>query len=332
MTTVILSPDDCTRLLRPAEVIQALESAHVDLFAGRALQPLPAAMRDPADTSPSAAAVVPMTATAGHLDRTVVKLLVDAPDNRDRGLPAQRSTVALFSTLDASCLAVADGRVLTRIRTAAATVLATRELARPDARVLGLVGAGALAVEHVRLHAELLGFTDVVVWSRSPASRERFVREVPPQVRVEGVGDVHEVFDRADVVCTLTPSPQPVVTRKVLRPGLHLAAVGSPPRPEFSELDPDVFEDVDLVVVDDPGVAIHESGNVRNALAAGTLRTSELVPLGAVLAGAAPGRRRDGDVTLFNSVGIGLQDLAVLDLLHRRALEEGVGQAVSLRD
>lgn len=121
------------------------------------------------------------------------------------------------------------------------------------------------------------------------------------------------------------------MTRKLLRPGLHLSAVGSPPRPEFSELDPDVFEDTDRVVVDDVPVALGESGNVRNALAAGTLRQHEITSLGAVLAGSAAGRVRESDVTLFNSVGLGIQDLAVLDLLHRRAVEAGGAERVRLR-
>lgn len=338
MNTVILGDQDCSRLLAGDgvldRVVAAVERVHVELARGGAVQPLPLASRDPHDPATDAPAVVPMTAFAPYLGRSVVKLLADTPANRALGRPAQRSTIALYDASDAACLALADGRSITRVRTAAVSALATQALARPTT-TLGLVGAGPLAVEHVRTHHHLLGVDRVVVWSRTETSRERFTRDVRaccPEVAVTTVTEVHEVFDSADVVCTLTPADRPLVSRKLLRPGMHVTALGSPPRPEYAELDPDVFDDVDRVVVDDPSIARHEAGNIRAGLAAGTLRESELVAFGDVLAGTTPGRRRDGDVTLFNSVGIGAQDLAVLDLLQREAVARGVGERVQLRD
>lgn len=342
MSTVVLRDRDCARMLAADGAVErvaaALTRVHTELARGGAGQPLPAPGRDPHDRRAQAPAVVPMVGHAPYLQRSAVKLLADAPANRVLGRPAQRSTITLYDSTDAACLAVADGRAITRVRTAVVTALATRALARPG-RVLGLVGAGPLAVEHVRAHRDLTGVREVVVWSRSAASRARFADDVAglvaglgDAVRVTAVTEVHEVFEAADVVCTLTPAEVPLVSRKLLRPGMHVTALGSPPRPEFSELDPDVFEDVDRVVVDDVDVARHESGNVRGALAAGTLRVGELVTLGAVLAGDVPGRRRDSDVTLFNSVGLGVQDLAVLDLLHREAVADGTGERVALRD
>lgn len=333
MATLILQADDCRRFLRAGDLVDVLGRAHVELATGGAVQPAPVPMRDPRDGTPDARALVPMAAHAPYLGRTLVKLLADAPAERAAGRPAQRSTVALFAD-DAECLALVDGAVITRMRTAAVSVLATRALARPAPRVLGLLGAGPLAVEHAVAHHEVLGVEEVVVWSRSERSREGFVDAVAARaggLRVTAVEEVYQAVEEADVVCTLTPSERPLVTRKLLRPGLHLSAVGSPPRPEFSELDPDVFEDTDRVVVDDVPVALGESGNVRNALAAGTLRQHEITSLGAVLAGSAAGRVRESDVTLFNSVGLGIQDLAVLDLLHRRAVEAGGAERVRLR-
>ncbi|WP_380156137.1 ornithine cyclodeaminase family protein [Kineococcus sp. R86509] len=334
MTTRILQADDCERLLRRADAVDALERAHTQLARGGAVQPRPLAMRDPHDSAADAPALVPMTALAPYLGRGLVKMLADAPANRALGRAAQRSTAALFATDDAECLALIDGAVLTRMRTAAVSVLATRVLARLDSEVLGLVGAGPLAVEHAVAHHEVLGIKEVVVWSRSQHSLDTFRDAVTARaggLRVTGVEEVYQVFETADVVCTLTPSESPLVTAKLLRPGLHLSAVGSPPRPEYSELDPDVFEDIDRVVVDDHAVARGESGNIRNGLAAGTLGDHEITSLGEVLAGSAAGRARDSDVTFFNSVGLGLQDLAVLDLLHREAVAADAGQQVSLR-
>lgn len=339
MGTLILTPEQCEALLRPAEVVACLERAHRALATGGATQPAPVAIRAAGDLGPharpDAPAWIPMAAHASYLGVVAVKLLADAPANRALGVPAQRSTVALFDAATAECLALVDGRVLTRVRTAAATALASRTLAPRGSRVLGLVGAGALAVEHVRAHAAIGDLDGVVVWSRTASSRDRFRAQVealdvaaPP---VKAANDVAEVFASADVVCTLTPADVPLVSAGLLRPGLHLNAVGSPPRPAYRELEPSVLARADVIAVDDVTVAAHESGNVVAALAAGALGVVDLVPLGAVLAGIAPGRTSPEQVTVFNSVGIGLQDLATMHLLHARALELGIGDLVALR-
>ncbi|MFN8075572.1 MAG: hypothetical protein U0Q15_09150 [Kineosporiaceae bacterium] len=339
MGTLILTPEQCEALLRPAEVVACLERAHRELATGGATQPAPVPIRAAGDLGPharpDAPAWIPMGAHAAYLGVVAVKLLADAPANRALGVPAQRSTAALFDAATAECLALVDGRVLTRVRTAAATALATRTLAVPGPRVLGLLGAGALAVEHVRAHAATGDLDGVVVWSRTASSRERLRAAVealdvavPP---VKAVDDVAEVFATCDVVCTLTPAEVPLVSADLLRPGLHVNAVGSPPRPAYRELEPSVLARADVLAVDDVAVAAHESGNVVTALAAGAIGVEDLVPLGAVLAGTSPGRTSPEQVSVFNSVGIGLQDLAAMHLLHARALERGVGEVVTLR-
>lgn len=338
MGTLILTPEQCEALLRPAEVVACLERAHRELALGGATQPAPVPIHAAAhatQASPDAPAWIPMAAHAAYLGVVAVKLLADAPANRALGVPAQRSTVALYDAATAECLALVDGRVLTRVRTAAATALATRTLAAPGVRVLGLIGAGALAVEHVRAHAATSELDGVVVWSRTPSSRDRLRAAVEaldvPAPPVKAAESVEEVFASADVVCTLTPAEVPLVSAAMLRPGQHVNAVGSPPRPAFRELEPSALARADVVAVDDVAVAAHESGNVVTALAAGALGRDELVPLGAVLAGLAPGRTAAQQVTVFNSVGIGLQDLAAMHLLHARAVELGVGDVVQLR-
>jgi len=195
--------------------------------------------------------------------------------------------------------------------------------------VLGLIGAGALATEHVHAFTAVLGVTDVLVWSRSEASARRLDGEVDADVRI--APSVEAVLAGADVVCTLTPAEVPLVTAGMLHPGLHVNAVGSPPRPGYSELEPGALAGAARVVVDHRPVALRESGNVREAVRRGVVAESDLVELGDVLAGTVVGRGRPEDVTVFNSVGIGLQDLAALELLHRRAVAEGVGDVVDLR-
>ena len=331
MSTLVLGPQDCETLLRHSDLVDVLAEAHRQLSTGGAVQPAPTTMRDPTDAEPDAPAMVAMTTFAPYLGLVGVKLLVDAPRNRDQGRPAQRSTITAYSADTGECLAVVDGRVVTRVRTAAATALATRTLARPDAGVLGLLGAGNLALEHVRALATVRDLRRVLVWSRTRESSERVAAQVNDLgLDAAALPTARDVVEAADVVCTLTPAVAPFVDAAWLRPGTHLNAVGSPPRPSFSEVGPDVFARADVAVVDARAVALAESGNVRRAIEAGALATP-LVELGDVLAGTAPGRRSPDDVTVFSSVGIGLQDLATVAHLIGAAAASGRGTSFDLR-
>ncbi|WP_395244064.1 ornithine cyclodeaminase family protein [Agromyces sp. MMS24-K17] len=333
MATRTLTSGEVERLVDWDGLLDALERAHRGLATGLAVQPAPSPLRDPADRTVDGPAVVPMTSFAPALGLFAMKLLADAPRNRELGLPAQRSTVSVFSADTGECVGLVDGRSLTRIRTAAATALATRALARPDARVLALLGAGALAVEHAAAIARVLDLDAVPVWSRSPERAAQTVAALrdaglPARVAASAEAAVRD----ADVLCTLTPSAAPIVEPDWIRRGLHVNAVGSPPRPIYSELPPAVFAAADRVVVDSRAVALADSGNVRNALAAGAVAEGDLVELGEVLEGLVPGRTAPGDVTVFNSVGIGLQDLAAADHVLRRAAEAGAGTMVTIRE
>ena len=139
--TLFLSASDVDDLLSTKEVIDAVEEAHADLATGDAVQPPITTL----DAPGSDARFLPMTAISTRHDLAVVKFMADIPSNRERGLPAQRSMIMVNSASTGECIAVLDGRIPTRDRTAAASAVATRHLARPDSSVLGLVGAGQLA-------------------------------------------------------------------------------------------------------------------------------------------------------------------------------------------
>lgn len=333
MSTLTLTSDDVERLVDWQGLLDALERVHRGLAMGRAVQPVPHPLRDPDDTGIEPAAVVPMMSLDAENDLFAVKVLADAPRNREKGRPAQRSTISLYSAATGECLAIVDGRALTRIRTAAATTMATRALARPDSRTFSLLGSGALAVEHARALARAFPVESIRVWSRS----EENARAAVERLRTLGVpADPADSIERAlrgaDVVCTLTPSNAPILTADVVRPGLHINAVGSPPRPAFSEVAPGVFSLAAVVAVDSRDVGWCDSGNLRNAHTAGTLARDAVVEIGEVLEGVVPGRTDDAQVTIFNSVGIGLQDLAAVDHVRLRAVGAGAGTMVSIRE
>lgn len=322
--TLILTHSDIGALLDRDEVRKVVEMAFAGLATGDCHNPAPHAL-GLADEGTA----IPMVAATP--DRVVVKLLSDLPANRDRGLPVQRSTIMLTSAVTGECLAILDGRAITAIRTAAATAVATDHLADPSARVLGLVGAGNLAIEHARAIALIRDIDRIVVWTRSPATLTAFASAVESlSVTVEPAESPAAVLAAADIICTLTPAREPVVYGAWFRPGQHINAVGAPPRPDHREIDSNGMRRAHVVVDSHPTV-MAKSGAVLLAIAEGAITSDDVrVELGHVVAGGAPGRTAADQITMFESVGIGLLDLVTADLVVTRAWERGVGKSVDL--
>ncbi|ALJ20141.1 ornithine cyclodeaminase family protein [Microbacterium sp. No. 7] len=328
----VLTSADVEQLVDWDGLVAELERVHVGMARGHVVQPAPHALRDPRSSAPDAAAIVPMMSMDADRRLFAVKVLADAPANRTRGLPAQRSTVSLYDADTGACLAIVDGAALTRLRTAAMTLLATRALARPDARTLAVAGAGPLAVEHVRALTAGHRYDDVRLWSRSEDRARTAIAALDGAgIAARAVPRIDALTDGADVVCTLTPSARPILDVGQLADGVHVNAVGSPPRPAYTEVTPAVFARAHLVAVDALAVALADSGNVRNAVDAGSVAVEELVELGAILAGDARGRTGASQVTVFNSVGIGGQDLAAVVHVLDRARAVGAGTTIALR-
>ena len=327
--TLLLTRSDIDGLVSMADVIEVVELAHADMSQGKSFQPVPTALELPSGSG----LFLPMAALADRQGLAAVKFLADIPDNPERGLPIQRSVVVLLSHTTGECEAIIDGQILTRQRTAATSAVAARYLARGDSSVLGLVGAGKLAVEHVRALCEVLPIQRVLVWSRSEATIARFMKDVIERldsVEVEVLGSPRDVVARSDVVCTLTPAREPVVEGSWFVPGLHINAVGAPPRADHREIDSAGMARA-KVFVDSVATAIQKSGDVRIPLAEGVITEDHIRwELGDVIAGSSPGRTGNDDITLFNSVGIAIQDLALGSLLVERARVARVGIELDL--
>lgn len=323
---MLLSDSEMESLLDVPALIEAVEHVFRETALGRALVPAPGSLQLPGRTG----RFLPMTAVAEDPGLAVVKLLADLPDNVDRGLATQRSVIVLVDVHDGSCVAVLPGRVPTRERTAAASAVATRHLAGPRRRTLGLVGAGALATAHVRSHLSVMDLEEVIVWSRSAATRAGFVESCADlPVEIAEVAEPADVF-AADVVCTLTPSRTPIVRGEWLRPGQHLNVVGAPPRPDHREVD-DATVARSTVFVDSLPTALAKSGDVLLAIESGAVQCGDIAnELGDVIAGKITGRAAADEITLFDSVGLASQDLAIGALLVAAARRAGIGTELDL--
>ena len=312
-----------------AEVIEAVEAAHADMARGLASQPSPTSLH----LASSSAQFLAMPSLADRQGLAAVKLLADIPDNAAIQLPVQRSVLVLVSQSTGACAGIIHGQIPTRIRTAAASAVATRYLSRTESQILGLIGAGDLAVEHVRAIREVRDIGRVLVWSRQPSTVARFTQQVHqsfPEMVIESAASARDVVEGADIVCTLTPAKDPVVQGAWFKPGLHVNAVGAPPRADHREIDSMGMSRARLVL-DSIGTAMSEFGDVLLALADGAISQEHVgIELGDVIIGNSPGRRSQDDITLYNSVGLGIQDLAIGGLLLARAWQKGVGKQIDL--
>lgn len=328
--TLLLGASELESLVDRDATLEAVARAFAEIADGGAHQPAPTSMATPGDSG----RYILMAAASDATGLAGVKLLADVPDNAARNLPTQRSMIIVVDRADGAPVALLHGRVPTRVRTAAASAVATRALARDDSRTLGLLGAGALAREHVRQLSSVRPFERLVVWSRSAGTVARFAADLERDGDWTGdivaASDPRAVVEAADVVCTLTPSVEPILAGAWLRPGQHLNVVGARPRPDEREVDGAALAR-SSVWVDDRATAETKSGDLLLAVAEGALTLEDVVgTLGEVLTGRARGRSTADEITLFDSVGIGAQDVAVAAVLLEAANRRGVGTRVDL--
>ncbi len=250
-----------------------------------------------------------------------LKVVTVRPGNRDRGLPAIHAVILLMDAVTGAPAAVLDAEWLTALRTGAATGVATDLLARSDASVLAVVGAGAQAFEQARAVATVRPIEEVRVVSRGGASAERLALRLVSEGVVErarAVASSAHAIAGADIVVTATDSTVPVLDDVDITSGTHVNAVGSYRR-DMQELPLALMGRADLVVIDQLDAALAEAGEVTAALDAGVILRENLIELGALTTGARIGRTRPEEVTVFKSVGNAIQDLMVARLALDRA-------------
>ena len=246
-----------------------------------------------------------------------VKIVNVFPANAARGLPAVSGFYVLQSGRTGETLAAIDGTQLTLWRTAAASALAARHLARPDAQRLLVVGAGALAPYLSRAHASVRPLASVTVWNRSAVGARRLANAlVSAGLPAQASEDLEGAVAEADIVSCATLSTAPLIQGRRLRPGQHLDLVGA-----FSmsmrEADDDALRRARVFV--DTDAACSEGGDVAIALASGVLTRAEIVADLAALCRGAQGRRTPDEMTQFKSVGTTVEDLAAAILVWRRS-------------
>ena len=299
-----------------AELLDAVEAAYRDVAGGRDRSP----MRTRVELPDGDLLLMPGVRDGGS--GSSVKLVTVMAGNARRGLPTVQAVVVWFDAATGRPLALLDGEALTAMRTGAASGVATRLLARPDAETLAVFGAGGQAEWQIRAVLAARPIRRVVVYARSPEARVAFAARMAAATGVEtaAAGSAEDAVRDADVVCCATTSVAPVFEAGWLRPGAHVNGIGAF-RLGMVEMPPELFARATLVAVDSRTAVVAEAGDVVAAIEAGLVAEADLVEIGSVGADWLTERPAEA-VTVFKSVGLAIQDVAAAELIAGRLLRE----------
>ncbi|HSK14602.1 MAG TPA: ornithine cyclodeaminase family protein [Gaiellaceae bacterium] len=326
MSVLVLSERDLERLLPMEECVEVMAEALAALEHGDMSQPLRFVFRP--DDAEGLMGLMP-----AHRSRPEpafgLKAVCVFPGNAARGLDAHQGTVLLFDGETGELRAALNASAITAIRTAAVSAVATRLLAREDARELAVLGAGVQARSHLEAMAAARPFERARIWSPTRAHAEAVASEASTPFPVEAAASAEEAVREADVVCTTTTSREPVLRRAWLAPGTHVNAVGSSIA-TTRELDTETMAAASLFV-DRRESTLNEAGDFLFPRREGAIGPDHIrAELGELLTGRAEGRTSPDELTVFKSLGLAVEDLAAAEHVVRRAREEGAGTEVEL--
>jgi ornithine cyclodeaminase/alanine dehydrogenase-like protein (mu-crystallin family) len=312
MALLALSEQDIRAVLRIDDLIPALEAAFVEISSGVASVPPRVSA-----TSPDGMLLV----MPGYTGQTLAAKLVSVfPANHEVGLPSHHAVILAFDPKTGVPIALMDATYVTAVRTAAATAVATQILARRRVQTLAILGAGVQAAAHLTSLPHVRSFTRVLIASRTRSHAESLARDQPG---AEVVGSFEEAVAAADVICCCTDAAVPILRGEWLRRGAHVNSVGFGKGPELDESAvraARVFVESRAAYQPRPVGAYELQG----------LNPAEGTELGEVLSGERPGRRNDGEITIYKSTGHAAEDVTAARLAIEFARAKNVGTTIQL--
>lgn len=328
--TLILGRAEIARLMTPRDYLTAVEAGFAALAEGHAEAPAPLHVAAEGGGFHAKGARL---RTADGRDAVAVKVNGNFPGNPARhGLPTIQGAIVLSDARDGRVLALMDSIEVTLRRTAAATALAARFLARPDAHVLGVCGCGSQALAQVEAIGDVFRLHKILAFDADPAARQRLATQVRAALGIEAqaVDDIAAATRDSDIVVTCTTSDRPFLGRYLVGPGAFIAAVGAD-APHKSEIDPALMARATVVV--DSLDQCRAMGDLRHAIAAGAIAEDRaFASLADLVSGRGPGRRDAAEITLFDSTGLAVQDVAAALCVYDRARAASVGTSIALGD
>jgi thiomorpholine-carboxylate dehydrogenase len=297
---LFLNEEQVRQHLHLADLIPAMEKALIDFSTGKVTQPVRSVIK--VDPPGGFLGLMPALTPEG----LGLKAVTFYPSNAERGIPTHMATIFLVDPRTGTPLAIMDGRLITEMRTAAVSAVATKLLAAPDSRILAILGSGVQARSHLEALRLVRQFEEVRVWSPTKEHAKQFAEEIGGTAV-----SAEEAVRGADVVVTVTNSKTPVLKGSWLKPGCHVNAIGAC-RPDWRELDDEAM--ANIVFVDSREAALKESGDL-------ILSEAKIyAELGEALAGKIPSRA--GEITIFKSLGMAVEDITAAILVYRAVTEE----------
>jgi ornithine cyclodeaminase len=313
-----------------ADAIQAVKMAYIQLSDGQAVVPL----RTPVPVEKRSGVTLFMPAYLASSDALGAKIVSVFPRNAERGLPTIHAVVIVVDAETGQPVAIIDGTYLTALRTGAASGVATDVLARPEARVVAILGAGVQARTQLEAVCTVRAVEKVWVYDHAAGMAATYVEEMknrgqPIPADISVASSPAQAVGQADIICTATTSRTPVFDDADLKPGAHINGIGAYTH-EMQEIPAETVARA-RVVVDSRAASLAEAGDLIIPLQAGRITEDQIYgEIGEIAAGRIPGRQSTDQITFFKSVGLAVQDVAVADLVLRRAPELGLGMEVEL--
>lgn len=330
MRIKILTRDEVAQAVSMAEAIEMIRKAFVQLSAGKAEMPLRTQI--PVKKHKAVALFMPAYLTdSGALGAKIVSVF---PQNTRKNLPTIHAVVFVVDGETGRPLAVMDGTYLTALRTGAASGVATDILARKDARVAAIIGAGTQSHTQLEAVCTVRNIEKVWVYDIVPKIARDYVKAMktygsPIPADITVAKSPKQAVHEADIICTATTSFKPVFKDSDLKAGVHINGIGSY-TPEMHEI-PARTVVRSKVVVDSRQASLAEAGDLIISISGGLISDKHIYgEIGEVAVGKIAGRESDGEVTFFKSVGLAVQDIAVADLVLRRAEELDLGLDVDI--
>jgi len=249
------------------------------------------------------------------------------PQNPKKGLPSVMAVIILNDPKTGMPLALMDGTWITAMRTGAASAVATKYLARENAKTLGAVGAGFQAITQIAAISKVKKLKEIVVYDIREKALERLTKILAKEkIRIKK-GSIEEVCQK-DILVTATPSREPIVKKEWIKPGIHINAIGAD-APGKQELDPEILKKA-KIVVDCLEQATH-SGEINVPLKKGIINEKDIFgELGEIISGKKAGRENENEITIFDSTGLAIQDLYTATLVYKEAKRKKIGEKIKV--
>ncbi|HDR7611613.1 TPA: ornithine cyclodeaminase family protein [Bacillus mycoides] len=324
---LVISANEQRNLVNMNEVIEYAALALKEFSAERTITPIRGSL--PFANEQNTALIMPSVAEG--LGALGLKVVMVAPHNKEIGKKTINGIVMLSDFQTGEPLALLEGSYLTMIRTGALSGVATKHLARHNAKTLCIIGTGEQAKGIAEAVLAVRDIEKIILYNRTEEKAYAFAQYIQEKFNKPAYvySNANEAISEADIIVTTTNASTPVFT-ETLQKGVHINAVGSF-RPSMQELPSHAIANANKVVVESKEAALEETGDLQVPIKEGLFEASDIhAELGQIISGEKAGRENDEEITIFKSVGLAVVDIIVAKYLYEKAVERGVGTAIQL--